>query len=94
MKTLFLFTIFLLTCGSYAGEVMNDAKEIMHLLQMTINNMDQLSTCYATAHQANYTIQQKRRCLAVVSKMSLAGQTSSQQSGNRHRCRPFHRWQC
>ena len=48
MKTLFLYTIFLLTCGSDASEKMNDAKEIMRLLQMTIKNINRARTvkCY------------------------------------------------
>ena len=43
MKTLFLYTIFL-TCGSDASEMMDDAKGIMRLLQMTVNNIERVCT--------------------------------------------------
>ena len=109
MKTAIMFTACLfLACVSASSDVKDDAKAILRLLQMNINNIDQLSKCYNTVHQVNSTIENKRECLAILSKISKRsnGRRSSLRHSKklaihsptpkhtRRQCRRFNRWGC
>ena len=85
-----LFTLCMISTRIEASsDLKTDSMEILRLLKATITTMDQLQTCYDAAYQASGTVQEKKKCLAILSK--LQGKTTSRQSVSRQRNRFRHK---
>ena len=109
MKSAIMFTACLFLGGMNASsDFKDDAETILRVLQRNIDNIDQFSNCFNTAYQVNGTIENKRKCLAILAKKSKPnnGRHSSLRHSqkltihsptkmqNRRQCRRFNRWGC
>ena len=72
-----------------SSELKTDSMEILRLLNSTITAMDQLQACYDAVYQATRKIEEKKKCLAILSK--LQSKTTSRQSVSRRRNRFRHK---
>ena len=109
MLTTIMFTACLLLGRmSASSDFKADAKAILRVLHMNLNNIVQLTKCFNTAYQVNGTIENKRVCLAIhakIIKTSNGGRSSLRHSQKlathfptsmhiRRQCRRFYRWGC
>ena len=95
MRTTIVFTLCLLILKTSArSDFRKDAKYLVRLLEITMNNMDQLSKC----HETDSTIHEKRRCLAILGAISnssiMQASVTNRPKRRMSQCRPFHRWAC
>ena len=83
---IFMITLCFLATESRASstDLLVDANTIMQLLQTTINFMEPLSQCFSKASQAEITIEEKRRCLAILLKLPKARTNRSTTRGQQH----------
>ena len=77
MKIIMVLAICVLTGSDANSDLLRDANEIMRLLKITVNRMEPLSHCFA---QTNVTIEEKRRCLAILTELRKPGKNRSKSS--------------
>lgn len=76
MKIILVLTICVLTTGHRTirkSDLLIDAREIMKVLKTTVTLMEPLSRCFAKTARRNVTLEEKQRCLAILTELQKPG---------------------
>ena len=90
IKKVILFALCMLASRTEAksnSSLKTDSIELLKLLQATLSAMDQLEECHAGAYQASGTMQEKKRCLAILAQLQV-GQSVSRRRNRFRKRRP------